>query len=974
MSKINLAAVLLALLCQSKPTCAEEVAKSNRIIEEIIVTADRQKSTVQKTNIAVTAINELMMEQYGIRNQEDIQNYIPSIVVQPYDIAIRGVGRNFLSLGGDPGVATYVDNVYEEYFIGAAAQNGLYDLERIEVLRGPQGTLYGRNGIGGAVNFINNKPEHQFSAEVRALFGNYNVKEYYGYVTGPLIEDKLAGRFVFADRTGDGYISDLSGNGDLDATDDKSFTMSFTFDPTESLHFYLRGSTLRRDRAIAGASGITIANAIVVGENGGFADEINGYKRNTSARVFGLRRVNPSIACLSLIDRNTPDCAVPNQHIFEYNAQGLQRFAQRVVPGVDTAATHLPNYLFQHDSNLVNATVIGDGRTVPEINGSDLNADTNGLNFEKIDRTASSLIAEWTLSDSVSLRYIFGYTEWFYERDLDVDNSSSDAFQQLYANQENESFQHEIQLFADIGDNFHLTTGLFYYESHIDQRSHIYGGLGGLSGPAYGTNPFNGQPFTGSEVSTLLFGGPIISTETPGLFTARDTACQNFEVSSVPLNLGLESLIRESVVTECAIVAFRSAEDISTVNHGPQTRDVAFQWDNTTHTQSRAIFGQLEWEISDRFSLMVGARWAKDEKQGLANTWVPFEIALNDIFPGLLLIYNQITGALDADGNPTDIPGNFVRYQGFPAVFNFHRELFNEWTETTWRLNLDYLLNDSTLIYATASTGYRSGGYNLGNLSALPAYDPETLLSYELGLKTLLFDGRFRLNAALYRYDYEDIHIQFPTAQDAVDDVSLTATGRIGTRNAPAAINQGLEIETIWLATDELELGLNYSYADATYTKEVIDPRTGGPGVVDNNNPDAPIGIYSLAERRIPIKGRRLLHIPKDKVSAHLKYTLPFSTGTLEVISTYSWIGKVVFDISAGPLETAPSWQRLDIRVGWQPSNRRWSVTGFVHNVTNEIGIRDLGTGDVATNYARAATTTVPRFAGIDMRYRFGAN
>ena len=82
---------------------------------------------------------------------------------------LGGVGRVFRALGGDPGVGTYNDGAYSEDFGIASTDNGLYDIERIEILRGPQGTLYGRNSIGGAVNFITTKPGDEFAAEIRTL-------------------------------------------------------------------------------------------------------------------------------------------------------------------------------------------------------------------------------------------------------------------------------------------------------------------------------------------------------------------------------------------------------------------------------------------------------------------------------------------------------------------------------------------------------------------------------------------------------------------------------------------------------------------------------------------------------------------------------------------------------------------------------------------------------------------------------------
>ncbi len=108
-----------------------------RQIEEVIVTAERRESTVSDTSMSITAFTGEFLEDFGIRNQEDLQNLIPAAVIEPYDMAVRGVGRNFRSLGGDPGIATYLNGVYSEDFGIASTEGGLFDVERIEVLRGP---------------------------------------------------------------------------------------------------------------------------------------------------------------------------------------------------------------------------------------------------------------------------------------------------------------------------------------------------------------------------------------------------------------------------------------------------------------------------------------------------------------------------------------------------------------------------------------------------------------------------------------------------------------------------------------------------------------------------------------------------------------------------------------------------------------------------------------------------------------------
>ena len=135
-------------------------------IEEVIVTAEKRAASIQDTALSITAFDSSLIEGLNLRNQEDLQNYIPATTIQPYDISIRGVGRVFRALGGDPGVGTYNDGAYSEDFGIASTDNGLYDIDRIEILRGPQGTLYGRNSIGGAVNFITKKPGDEFAADI----------------------------------------------------------------------------------------------------------------------------------------------------------------------------------------------------------------------------------------------------------------------------------------------------------------------------------------------------------------------------------------------------------------------------------------------------------------------------------------------------------------------------------------------------------------------------------------------------------------------------------------------------------------------------------------------------------------------------------------------------------------------------------------------------------------------------------------
>ena len=245
-----------ALAVTTAPT-AFSAEQSTRKIEEVVVTAERREATVSDTSISISAFDAEFLQDFNIRNQEDLQNYIPATTIQPYDAAIRGVGRTARTLGGDPGVSTYFNGVYSEDFGIASTEGGLYDLERIEVLRGPQGTLYGRNAVGGAINFVSNRPNFsEYDAEVRLSGGNYNMREIYYMLSGPIVRDNFAFRFTGSDRRRDGYIEETSGLGkDINNYGDENYTLSFEWTPTDRISFYARGNERSYRRRFNGGAG-----------------------------------------------------------------------------------------------------------------------------------------------------------------------------------------------------------------------------------------------------------------------------------------------------------------------------------------------------------------------------------------------------------------------------------------------------------------------------------------------------------------------------------------------------------------------------------------------------------------------------------------------------------------------------------------------------------------------------------------------
>ena len=375
----GLSAVLSAAFVAPAASAEDAAASDRRQIEEVVVTAERKESTVSDTSISITAFTGQMLEDFGIRNQEDLQKFIPAAVIEPYDMAIRGVGRNFRALGGDPGIATYLNGVYSEDFGIASTEGGLFDIERIEVLRGPQGTLYGRNAIGGAVNFINKQPTNEFEGEAKVVGGNYGLKEEYGMLSGPLIDNILSARLTGVKRTRDGYIDDKSGNQDPDNYGDENYALALKWTPTDNLEFNTRGNERSYRRRMGGADAAGIVNLT---EDGGALDPATGNPRNTSTFAWGFRRVDDTV-CPTLTTgrtnfqvptgvesntaRLTPECRITaatvgnelqpgSTTVYQFTdpVTGQTVNAQRVTPGVDfsgVGAQNMNNKAFGTDNS-----------------------------------------------------------------------------------------------------------------------------------------------------------------------------------------------------------------------------------------------------------------------------------------------------------------------------------------------------------------------------------------------------------------------------------------------------------------------------------------------------------------------------------------------------------------------------------------------------------------------------------------------
>ncbi len=219
--------------------------------DEVVVTAQRREQKLQDVGIAVTPLGEKALEELNITNATDIVRAVPSLKMNAYSSAqvvfnIRGVSQNDYGDQQEPPVAVYQDDSYSSSI--NLASFPVFDLARVETLRGPQGTLFGRNATGGAIQFISRKPTDTFEAYTDLTYGSFNQTVVDGAVSGPF-SDNVQGRLAFIYDKDDGYMESIvPGVPDRGGNDHYAFRGRLAWQPSDATDVDLIARYLKADR------------------------------------------------------------------------------------------------------------------------------------------------------------------------------------------------------------------------------------------------------------------------------------------------------------------------------------------------------------------------------------------------------------------------------------------------------------------------------------------------------------------------------------------------------------------------------------------------------------------------------------------------------------------------------------------------------------------------------------------------------
>jgi outer membrane receptor protein involved in Fe transport len=227
---------LLLCLGVSSVLAVTSLTAQSAMLEEIVVTAQKRAESVQDVPIAVSAFSQGALESQGLLGGADLKLSVPNVSFSEtgfgrYNFQIRGIGGLIQGESADVGVGIHINNI--PLTENRLVQAQFYDVERVEVLRGPQGTLYGRNATGGVVNVITAKPEQEFSAALTGEYASFNSRKVRGHVNMPLT-DQLAVRLAGTVIKQDGNIDNLGTGNDVDSRDLWSSRLSVQWEPTET--------------------------------------------------------------------------------------------------------------------------------------------------------------------------------------------------------------------------------------------------------------------------------------------------------------------------------------------------------------------------------------------------------------------------------------------------------------------------------------------------------------------------------------------------------------------------------------------------------------------------------------------------------------------------------------------------------------------------------------------------------------------
>ncbi|RHW18581.1 TonB-dependent receptor [Sphingomonas gilva] len=743
-------------------------AQAEPVGPDIIVTAQKREESIQDVPIAVSAFSGESLEDLKIEGGSELLRAVPNVTFSKanfsgYNFSIRGIGTKAVSSSTDPAVAVSFNNT--PLIRNRLFEQEFFDIERVEVLRGPQGTLYGRNATGGVVNVLPALPVYSFEGMAKVEVGNYDTRRASGMINVPLT-DNFAVRAAGAYTKREGFDYNSFNDTRVNGRDLWSTRLSAQWEPFDGFranfiwqHFEEDDNRSRTGKQLCTRDeGPTMIGDTAVNENirarlsqgckpGSLFDEaaygvVNagsfphvfipsnityGFESNPNGSAnfnAPIRAVPPNVdpyagrvqsRNLREIETSYDPVFRAKNDLFQFNLEfgltdGLQLITQ-------TAYARDRYYSSQDYNRFVSNPIFGDS-TDPGL----VNVSSTPVLWPNA--TPGGIYTDPQLGPS--------------SRMLSVDLSQSAS----------EQWSQELRLQSSWDGPFNFSVGANYLDFSAEDDYYVFNNFFSL-------------------IAEYFYNRETIRQ--PDLIIETTQDCQ----PTGPFDAG----------PDCIYIDRNPLESINGDGHN------YFRSKNVVRTESWALFGEAYVNVTDNFKLTGGLRYTDDNK---TSTPYPSQLLL-----GLGTGMSGSTGGKVARGfvAQPDIDQRWTRFSGRAVA---------DWTP---RLSF----TDDTLIYASFAHGYKGGGSNPPRVDFDPnivrfqplaqTFEPEYVNAFEIGTKNVLMDGRLTLNLTGFYYDYTNYQVS-----QIVDRISLN-------ENFDAR-SMGLEFEMAWRPSRSFRLDANLGYLD----------------------------------------------------------------------------------------------------------------------------------------------------------------
>jgi outer membrane receptor protein involved in Fe transport len=845
-------------------------------LEEILVTATRRETSLQDTPISIQAFTAEQLALGGITNGRDLSIMVPNIALNP---ATGGAQANFYARGL-PGVGLYVDGVWQDGF--GFQQSNFVEMERVEVLRGPQGTLFGRNTNAGAVNMTTRLPADEFGARVKMDVGDFGRRDAQVAVDLP-ITDNFRTKFIGAMFQNDGFLEGLTVPWDFGAQDDTILRADLLWEPTDSftLRFTHNDETKR-----------------------GTDPKIHRMTRYDNSKVYaynimlGAFQAEANAACQA----DLANCAAVGaggasvgQNFFTGagwapppNAGVGSRYNTGQASPAFSPATHTTNFQGGVTSNYRTALVPNETFGPGQVGKWQTKSDSMEEGITA-DLQYSTLTAKWAINDNLNFEAILSTWEQDQRQVIDFDGTeflvTTDDIVEI---RENETI--ELHLSGSTANGrINWLAGYYSLEEDITRRFYRWG--------------------MWEFVNPNTVGGvaPTVNTQTSEY--VRQTA----------ILLGLNGVINSP--PGAPIV--NSGGNMLTANGAPVLFAPAgrYPWNfgfisadqlTSNFDDDEAWFGEATFGVTEKLDLTFGARFS--DKSGGSFSYTP------------------------TDAFRTSDPS--IRPQG-DAFAGFATSSFidsDQPTIETYKFSAAYRPTDAMMLYATYAEGFTSADeplVNIGATSVVPAgctprlpggnsvrcaIPAEIVENKEIGLRSDWLDGALRFNATYFDSHWEGMRVWLlPT------DLSGNTQPFPYQEGTGEGTASGFEFEVVWLPTDRLQLNLGLGLIDTSYIQA---------GFFDGTTGQFPGAPFAYAAEESYTIGANY-EIPLGN-GGHI--LLVGNYGYVGDYARDSAYQRTLIDANGNPI-LEPGYGILNTRLVYEPADRNFSVELWGKNLTDELYI-----------------------------------